>query len=102
MARKNRITRKIKRFVGQYSLLWADHSNWYVGITSEVPRRKSSHQRRLGMELEVFSAWKARNAREAAEIEKRFLERGMQGAGGGWSRDSVYVYIYKWRGPFAK
>lgn len=101
MARKRRITRNIKRFVSQYSMLWADHSNWYVGITNEVPRRKATHQRRLGKELEVFHAWQARSAREAADIEKRFLDRGMQGSGGGWRKDSVYVYVYKWRGPYA-
>ena len=101
MARKKRITRKIKRFVGRHSLLWTAPGNWYVGITKEVPRRKAAHQRRLGRELEVFAAWRARSAREAADIERGFLELGMQGAGGGWGAESVWVYVYKWRGPFA-
>ena len=101
MARKNRIVRRIKRYVKRNSLLWTDHSNWYVGITNQVPRRKAAHQRRLGMELEVFASWKARSARSAAEIEKKFLDRGMQGSGGGWAGDSVYVYVYKWRGPYS-
>ncbi len=101
MARKKYIIRQIKRYVNQYSLLWTDHSNWYVGITNQVPRRKASHQRRLGQDLEIFASWKARSAREAADIEKRFLNQGMKGSGGGWVKDSKFVYVYKYRGPYA-
>ena len=101
MARKRRITRKIKGFVKEHSVLWTAPGNWDVGVTNKVARRKAAHQRRLGMELEIFGAWKARNAREAADIESRFLAMGMKGSGGGWARDSVYVYVYKYRGPYA-
>lgn len=101
MARKKRIARRIKRFVKSNSLFWQDYGNWYVGVTREVPRRKRAHERRLGRGLEIHAAWRARSAREAADIERMYLQQGMQGAGGGWTDESVYVYVFKWRGPYA-
>lgn len=102
MARNKRICRRIRSFVERHSLLWTSPGNWYVGVTNAVPRRKAAHERRLGMSLEVFGAWEARSAQDAAAIERRFLAMGMQGAGGGWASDSVFVYVYKWRGPYAR
>ncbi|MEM1000839.1 MAG: hypothetical protein AAGN35_27545 [Bacteroidota bacterium] len=100
MGRKKRIIRRVNRFVRQNSLLRMRFGNWYVGVTNSVERRQRQHSRRLGRELVIFEAWKARSAREAADIERRFLDRGMAGSHGGWNEDSVYVYVFKYRGPY--
>ncbi|HHG86733.1 MAG TPA: hypothetical protein ENJ82_18435 [Bacteroidetes bacterium] len=102
MTRKRKIIRRIRRFVRENSLLFTRTENWYVGVTSVIERRKSQHERRFGRELVTFQSWQARSAREAADIEKRFLALGMAGAGGGWNQDSVYVYVYKRRGPYSR
>jgi len=101
MGRKQRIFRRIRRFVRAHSLLWQDYENWYVGITQDIQRRKRSHERRLGKELVVHASWRARSAREAADIERLFLDQGMQGSGGGWNERSVHVYVFKVRGPYS-
>lgn len=102
MARKRKIIRRIRRFVRQNSFLLTRTGNWYVGVTSAIDRRKAQHERKNGRELIIFQAWKARSARDAADIERRFLEMGMEGAGGGWTDRSVYVYVYKRRGPYSR
>ena len=101
MARKKRIARRVRRFVRQNSLLLTRFDNWYVGVTNCVERRQRQHRNRLGKDLEIFEFWKARSARDAADIERVFLEMGMDGSYGGWNQDSVYIYVFKYRGPYA-
>jgi hypothetical protein len=101
MARKKRIIRRIRRFVRQNSFLQCRFGNWYVGVTCEVDRRIRQHALRTGMELEIVEAWQAKSAREAADIERTFLQMGMDGAGGGWTDRSKYVYVFKFKGPYA-
>lgn len=101
MANLKRTKRRIRRHVDSNSLLWRAYDNWYVGVTSDISRRRNTHERKRGRELRTFQSWKVRSARQAAELERRFLEMGMQGAGGGWTDKSCYVYVYKVRGPYA-
>lgn len=101
MARIRRTARRIRRHIRTHSLLWKSYGNWYVGVTNDTDRRRLAHERNRGRELPTFQAWKVRTARQAAELERRFLAQGMRGSGGGWSRDSCYVYVYKIKGPYA-
>lgn len=100
-SRKGKIRRAIRKYVNDWSVFWFRPGNWYVGVTCDVERRKSAHRRNRGHDLPVFQCWKARSAADAAAIEKRFLDLGMQGAGGGWNERSCFVYVYKLKGPKA-
>lgn len=99
MSKKGYIKKAIEKFTIDHSFIFRDWSNWYVGITRNIDKRKKEHQSKLGRKFKLFRAWKANSVADAVELEKLFLKKGMRGATGGWGRDSGYIYIYKISGP---
>lgn len=96
-----RTIKNMQRFVRNHSLLYVEWDNWYVGVTNDLDKRLAAHRRRYGKDFKVQAHFELSDARQAAAVEKHFLGKGMQGSGGGWARDSVYVYVFKVSGPYA-
>lgn len=101
MARKSRVRKQVRKFIKAHSMLWVDYSNWYIGVTHEPERRLGAHKRRLRKPIRTHQYWKVRTARDAADVERFFLDKGMKGSYGGWGKQSRYVYIIKERGPYS-
>ena len=96
----NKTIRHMRRFVRAHSLLFVEWDNWYVGVTNDLDKRLATHRRRWGKDFKVRTHFQLSDARQAAAVEKHFLQKGMRGSGGGWARDSVYVYVFKVGGPY--
>lgn len=94
--------RKMRRYVRAKSLLYIEWDNWYVGVTNDIPKRLAAHRRRYGRDFAVVAHWTTASAQHAAAIEKHFLQLGMNGAGGGWTSNSVHVYLIKISGPWSQ
>jgi hypothetical protein len=101
LSKVKRTISQVQRFVRGNSFLYVEWDNWYVGVTNDLDRRLAAHRRRHGKHFRVLSHWELREAAQAAAVEKHFLDKGMQGAGGGWTHNSVHVYVFKISGPYA-
>ncbi len=90
MATKNQIITDISnRFRGY------PYSRCYIGITSNLGRRlKGEHNVPTRANGGIYISRAADSNAIAREVEKHFLDAGMDGSGGG-SRTARLVYAYK-------
>ena len=89
MSKKSYIKIAIKKFVRENSFLFSVYSNWYVGISGSPATRKVQHGN-----PDIWRSWKANSVKDARDIEKYFLDEGMDGDTGGGTNPN-YVYVYK-------
>ena len=78
---KSEIIKEIEKSVSNYSA-------WTIGITDAPKRRKSEH----GIP-KYWHVWKADTEAIARNVEKHFLDKGMNGGGGGGDHPN-FVYIF--------
>ena len=97
---KNTI-RQVHRFVNHNSLLYIEWDNWYVGVTNNLPKRLACHRNRYGRDFRIIGHWSTRSPEIAAAVEKHFLQKGMNGSGGGWTHNSIHIYVFKISGPYS-
>lgn len=93
MSKKAYIKKAIAIHIEENSLFYSDYSNWYVGITADPRTRHGAHGA-----PNLWRHWQAESHHEAREIERHFLDRGMNGGPGG-GRYPRYIYVYKKWGP---
>ena len=83
MASENYIIRQVKEITtGKYT-------KWQIGLTGEPLNRKAQ----LGNPL-TWLHWKADSEQEARNVERYFLDKGMQDTGT-TTGQGAYVYILK-------
>jgi len=78
---ESEIKKAIEGHVSTYSV-------WTIGITDDPERRKGEHGNPA-----VWYEWKADSEDIARNVEKYFIDKGMQGGGGGGDHPN-YVYIF--------
>ena len=71
-------------------IVLGDYRRWTIGITEAPDRRKEEHNY-----PERWFEWLADSEQDARNMEKYFLDKGMNGAGGGGDKPT-YVYIFQW------
>lgn len=69
-------------------ILSGDYSLWTIGVTDDPARRRAEHG-----DPPKWQHWEADTKTTAINIERYFLEKGMESAGGG-PGSSDYVYIF--------
>lgn len=68
------------------------YSIWTVGITNDTERRKEEHKNEE-KNIKYWIDWKADSEKDARDIEKYFLDKGMGGdTGGGETPKFVYIF----------
>ena len=73
----------IERVVGN-----TRYSIWSIGITDDADRRKGEHKN-----PKYWHDWRADSETIARNVEKYFLDKGMEGdTGGGESANYVYIF----------
>ena len=65
---------------------------WTIGITADPEQRKSQHKSD-GKDVSSWRQWKADTEQQARNVEHYFLDKGIEGGGGGGDRPT-YVYIF--------
>jgi len=66
----------------------AHYSKWTIGITDDPSRRWREHDYPA-----VWYQWDVDSEQVARNVERYFLDKGMQGAtGGGGGADYVYIF----------
>lgn len=65
---------------------------WYIGITDDADRRKEEHKSD-GKDVTFWNSWPADTEAIARQVEKHFLDCGMDGGGGGGTNPNL-VYIF--------
>lgn len=69
-----------------------DYSIWIIGITDNPEERKEQHKNE-GKDVQFWLEWKAESETDARDIEKYFLNKGMNGGTGGGIKP-IFVYIF--------
>lgn len=69
------------------------YREFYCGITDDVNRRLF-HEHNVSEENGFWIYGPADNINVAREVEKHYLDLGMQGSGGGGTDQSIWVYCY--------
>jgi len=92
-----RIKKEIEAHVRGYSNFFVVYSNWYIGITNNVSKRKTQHKTANKGDLYFWVDYNARSRRIAEAIELYFHKKGMLETEkvGGAKEDSKYIYVYK-------
>lgn len=70
------------------------YKNCYIGITSD-PERRLFVEHKVSRESGRYIYRTASSHAVAREIERYFVEKGMQGGTGGGDKDSRIVYAYQ-------
>lgn len=71
------------------------YTYWYIGVTDNPAERRSYHEQRKGeKKVKLWEHWSADNEAVARNVEKHFLDLGMNGGTGGGDADTKYVYVY--------
>ena len=65
------------------------YSQWYIGVTDDPIGRRTEHGNPT-----TWFRWRSDSESESREIEKIFLDLGMNGGSGGLG-NAEFVYIYK-------
>lgn len=69
-------------------------NDYYVGITDNIPERLHGfHQ--VPEKGHWFKWCKADTEQIARDVEKHYLDKGMDGGAGGGDEDTIYVYCYE-------
>jgi len=71
-----------------------NYSSCYVGISSDA-RKRLFEEHNVSEKDDAWIIRTASSHTEAREIEKHFLDAGMDGGGGGGDETSNKVYAYK-------
>lgn len=70
----------------------APYERWTVGVTDSPGQRRSRHEQD-GKDMSWWHAWNADTGQAARDVERHFLNKGMQGGTGGQGNaDHVYVF----------
>lgn len=68
------------------------YSSWIIGITNDPVRCRNEH-RNEGNDVSSWTVWEADDENIARNVEKYFLDKGMNGASGeGWMPNFVYIF----------
>ncbi len=68
------------------------YKKWTVGVTDNPAERRKQHEQGGGGVL-WWHTWNASSEQAARNVEKHFLDKEMQGGGGGrGNADHVYVF----------
>lgn len=70
------------------------YSDFYIGITDNIERRLFG-EHNVSKQGQWYIHAQADNIDIARDVEKHFLDKGMQGDDGGGNDTSVYVYCYE-------
>lgn len=70
------------------SIVGGRYPSWTIGVTDNPARRKTEHGN-----PNTWHQWDADTETVARDVERYFLDKGMQGAPGGAGR-ADYVYIF--------
>lgn len=94
MAYKSRDAKSIKSAIERHirkrsflDLFWG-YDFWTIGITGNITQRKGAHKH-----PEKWKGFKAKSAKQARDIEKYFIKKGMAGGTGG-GNNPLYVYVF--------
>lgn len=68
------------------------YSSWTIGITDNPVTRKAQHENE-GRNVKRWQNWKTDSEEDGRQIEKYFLNKGMQGDTGGGGK-AGYIYIF--------
>lgn len=74
--------------------VFTDYSNYYVGITNDIKRRLFD-EHNVSEQKDYWIYRTADSKSIAQEIEKYFLNLGMQGDTGGGTDDTCIIYCYR-------
>ena len=69
-----------------------EYSHWTIGITDDPERRRKEH-RSDGKDTGSWTVWEADTEDIARSVEEYFIDKGMNGAGGGQGTPN-FVYIF--------
>ncbi len=73
-------------------------SDWYCGVTHNVPTRLGQHENEKGVKVKLPAHAKCSSMRSAVAVEKRMHAKGCLGHArgpGGVTDNSKYVYVFK-------
>lgn len=92
MATKNQIISEINNHLTKSRKQC--YSDFYVGTTNNIERRLfGEHNVKKNSQWYI---WEEADSKDVAqEVEKFFLNKGMQGDTGGGNADTVFVYCYE-------
>ena len=68
------------------------YGSWVIGVTDNPARRKSEHEQ-ADSNTSWWHDWNPGTEQSARDVERHFLNKGMQGGTGGSGR-ADYVYIF--------
>ena len=83
---KDDIIKKIEYRVTKYSI-------WTIGITDDPIRRKTEHEND-GQVVTQWEAWEVDSEQDARDIEKYFLDKGMESGGDEGEENPTFVYNF--------
>ncbi len=83
---KGDIIKKIEYRVNKYSV-------WTIGITNDPIRRKTELEN-AGQAVTQWEAWEADSEQDARDIEKHFLDKGMESAADEGEENPTFVYNF--------
>ncbi len=63
----------------------------YIGITNDIERRYAEHNLEFD-DIEIHLDVKTKN--NVCDVEKHFINKGIEGHEGGPAEDTTYVYCY--------
>ena len=91
------IVAKINAHIKANSVVAADYSRWYAGISNDPLRRNDEHTRTFGDQICYFKSFNARTKEIASQIEDHFASKGTINAPGsrGANDNSKWVYVFK-------
>jgi hypothetical protein len=65
---------------------------WIIGVT-DTPETRKSHHESDGKNIKYWSQWETDSEKVGRDVEKHFVDLGMDGdAGGGGQAEYVYVF----------
>jgi hypothetical protein len=69
---------------------------WRIGLTHDLKERKTYWKDTEKKNVDYWSDWQADSLSDAQDIERHFIDKGMQGGTGGdlSSRYTTYVYVF--------
>lgn len=70
------------------------YSSWYVGVASK-PRERLFNDHNVSEQNGSWIFRTCASSGDARMLEKHFLDKGMQGGGGGGDYSTTAVYAYK-------
>jgi hypothetical protein len=65
---------------------------WIIGVT-DTPETRKSHHKSDGKNIKYWSQWETDSEKVGRDIEKHFVDLGMEGDAEGGSQ-AEYVYVF--------